>query len=233
MRDGRIILADVTGQSLTFNGRSALFIQATDVTLRERERQEMERQRDRLQRQAELIDLSNDAIITATADRVITSWNVGAEKLYGWSKAEAVGKVLGSLLQTDPQVSTEFAAILREKLRWEGELLQRRRDGSTVTVDSRQVLRLDAAGAPAGILEINRDITTHKQLEEQLRQSQKLDCIGQLAGGVAHDFNNLMTIVSGYAGMAMEDLPPVIHCATRCRKSKRPRLALLHSPVNC
>ncbi len=209
VRDGRIILADVTGQSVTFNGRTARFTQATDVTLRERERQEMERQRDRLQRQAELIDLSNDAIVTATADRVITSWNVGAEKLYGWSKAEAVGKVLGSLLQTDPQVSTEFAATLREKLRWEGELVQRRRDGSTVTVDSRQVLQLDASGAPAGILEINRDITTHKQLEEQLRQSQKLDCIGQLAGGVAHDFNNLMTIVSGYAGMAMEDLPPV------------------------
>ncbi len=209
VRDGRIILADVTGQSLTFNGRSALFVQATDVTLRERERQEMERQRDRLQRQAELIDLSNDAIITATPDRVITSWNVGAEKLYGWSKAEAVGQVLGSLLQTDPQVSDEFVAILHEKLRWEGELLQRRRDGSTVTVDSRQVLRLDADGAPVGILEINRDISTHKQLEEQLRQAQKLDSIGQLAGGVAHDFNNLMTIVSGYAGMALEDLPPV------------------------
>ena len=205
-RDGCIILVEISSQPLVFKGKSACLVLAVDITERERVRQEIEWQRDRLQRQAELIDLSKDAIITTGADRVVSSWNAGAEKLYGWSKAEAVGRAVGDLLQAPPALAAEIENALQDKLHWEGELTQTAREGRAVTVDSRKVLRRDPAGVPAGLLEINRDVSDQRRLEEQLRQAQKLQSIGQLAGGVAHDFNNLMTIVSGYAGMALEEL---------------------------
>jgi two-component system cell cycle sensor histidine kinase/response regulator CckA len=206
-RDGSVILVEISSQPLWFDGRSACLIQAIDVTTRENNRREVAWQRDHLQNQAELIDLSNDAIITATAGQVITGWNLGAEKIYGWSRAEALGRDLGEVVQTTSPASADIDSQLRAGLHWEGELIQTRRDGRPAIIDSRQVLKVDAGGAITGILQINRDITANRELEDQLRQAQKLDSIGKLAGGVAHDFNNLMTIVSGYAGMALDELP--------------------------
>jgi PAS domain S-box-containing protein len=205
--DGSIILVEITGQPLVFDGRAACLIGAADVTARVRSEQEIKRQRDRLQVQAELINQSNDAIIGCSAEGVIAGWNGGAEKLYGWTPSEAVGRQLTELLQTDPETAGEIGGALREQGKWEGELAQSRRDGRRLTVDSRQVVLRDTAGGLTGVLAINRDITDRRYLEEQLRQSQKLESVGQLAGGVAHDFNNLMTIVSGYANMVLEDLP--------------------------
>jgi len=169
---------------------------------------EIRRQRDALQRQAELIDSSNDAIIVADSNRVIMSWNGGAQKLYGWTEQEASGKVLHELLQTT--CPTSIAAItdeLRRNKHWEGEMVQTCRNGQTVTVDSRQVLLPDTAASPGGMLEINRDITDRKRLEGQLFQSQKLESLGRLAGGVAHDFNNILAVVIGYSEMVLEELP--------------------------
>jgi len=127
-----------------------------------------------LQRQAGLIDLSHDGIITADKDRVITGWNTGAQEMYGWTEAEAVGHVMGDFFQTHGVISTAaIDRILSLADRWDGELEHTRRDGTRLTVDSRQVLRRDAAGNPAGILEINRDITAQKQAGEQLREAHR------------------------------------------------------------
>jgi len=174
----------------------------------ERSYRELRSQSDALRRQGQLIDLSNDAIIIADTRRVITGWNGGAEKLYGWKKAEAIGHVIHDFLQTVSPVSVqEMDNVLGRKHRWDGELVNTCRDGRKVTVDSHQVLLQDAGGEPGGILEINRDISDRKHLEEQLLQSQKLESVGQLAGGVAHDFNNLLTVINGYSIMALEELP--------------------------
>ncbi len=141
--------------------------------------------------------------------RLITGWNGGAEKLYGWKEAEAVGQVIHDFLQTVSPVSVqEMDNILGRRNRWEGELVHTCRDGRKVTVESHQVQLQDASGEPGGILEINRDVSDRKHLEEQLLQSQKLESVGQLAGGVAHDFNNLLTVINGYSAMALEDLSP-------------------------
>jgi two-component system, cell cycle sensor histidine kinase and response regulator CckA len=160
-----------------------------------------------LRRDKELIDLSGDAVITMDASRVVTGWSRGAEEMYGWMEAEAIGLSIDQLLRTESAVPREeINALLHAKSRWNGELIHWRRDGRRLTVDSRQALLRDEAGATAGILEVDRDLTEREQLEEQLRQSQKLESIGQLAGGVAHDFNNLLTVISGYAELILPDL---------------------------
>jgi two-component system, cell cycle sensor histidine kinase and response regulator CckA len=160
-------------------------------------------------RHSELINLSSDAVITLDANRIVTAWSRGAAEMYGWMEVEAIGRSVQDLLCTEAAIPLEeIDAILHAKLRWNGELIHTRRDGKRLTADSRQALLSDPLGGTIGILEINRDLTERQHLEEQLRQSQKLESVGQLAGGVAHDFNNLLTVISGYAEMMLPDLPP-------------------------
>ena len=165
-------------------------------------------QRDTLQRQAELINLANDAIIVADAKRVITAWNGGAEKMYGWKESEAVGRVIHELLQTvGPIPVEEIDSVLRTTQRWEGELVHTHKDGRKITVDSRHILPRSGAGDPGSFLEINRDVTERHTLQQQLTQAQKMESLGLLAGGVAHDFNNLLTVIIGYSSMLQGALP--------------------------
>jgi len=155
------------------NGRTAL-ICAQDITARKQAEVELREQRDALQRQARLIDLSHDAIVAQDKKRVITGWNAGAQELYGWTEAEAVGNLTDEFFQTRSTISTGTVnEILSRTGRWEGELEHSRRDGTHLTVDSRQILMRDSEGNPAGFLEINRDITESKRAEEALRESEK------------------------------------------------------------
>lgn len=171
---------------------------------REKTSLDLKRQRDTLKHQAELIDLSNDAIIIADSRRRIVAWNGGAETLYGWRENEAIGQYIHEFLRTSSAIPvSEIDETLRVRHKWEGQLIHTCRDGKQVTVDSRHVLRPDADGMPARFLEINRDVTDRKRLEEQLFQSQKMESLGQLAGGIAHDFNNLLTVINGYCELIL------------------------------
>jgi PAS domain S-box-containing protein len=108
----------------------------------------------RFREQAELLDLTFDAVIVRNLRDEITYWNHGAEELYGWRAEEVLGKMLHELLQTVyPTALEEIDAETREQGSWEGELTHSRRDGSVVTVSSRWVLRRDAQGNPNGILD--------------------------------------------------------------------------------
>jgi PAS domain S-box-containing protein len=128
----------------------------------------------KLSRQAHLIDLSHDAIIVADHNRVITGWNAGARAMYGWTEAEALGKVLHQLLRTKSGVSrATIDEILSREGRWDGELVHTRADGTQLTTESRQVLLRDGAGSSA-ILEINRDITARKEADRILRRQADL-----------------------------------------------------------
>jgi PAS domain S-box-containing protein len=127
-----------------------------------------------LQEDTSLLDLAHDSIIVRDLDGAIRFWNRGAEETYGWSKAEALGKITHALLATEFPTSLEdMEADLLRHGRWEGELAHRTRDSRRIVVASRQVLKRDARGAPSSILEINSDITQRKKAEEALRQSEE------------------------------------------------------------
>jgi PAS domain S-box-containing protein len=120
--------------------------------------------------QAELLDLSHDAIFVRDMNRTITYWNRACERIYGWRSEEALGRRTAEVLSTNfPKPLTEIETDVVQKGVWEGELTQRRRDGSEVTVSSRWALRRDAAGNPQAILESNRDITARVREERKFR----------------------------------------------------------------
>ena len=146
---------------------------------------ERRKERDALRRQSELLNLSYDAIIFATPDWIITGWNNGAREVYGWTADEAIGKQTHALLRTRSIVpAAEIDATLRSRGRWDGELVHVRKDGQEIVVESCHALLRDDRGEPAGILEINRDITARKRAEAALRESEQWLKFGQEAAGV-------------------------------------------------
>jgi len=161
----------------------------------------------RLEQQAALLDKAQDAIIVSDIDGHITFWNKGAERLYGWSAAEALGKPKRELLENEPRLFDAGMKQVMETGEWAGSLEQKRRDGNTFTVESVLSLVTDDEGKPNCVLCINTDISERLALEEQLRQSQRLEAVGQLTGGIAHDFNNLLTVILGNAELMVDQLP--------------------------
>jgi PAS domain S-box-containing protein len=160
----------------------------------------------KLEEQAELLDLAHDTIMVRDMGSVILFWNKGAEEMYGWSKEEALGRNSHELLHTEfpePLEDIEFD-LLREG-RWEGELIHRTRDGRTVVVESRQALKYGDGPQPAGVLELNYDITEHRLAEEELAmhtaavesQAELLDLLPEAV--IARDMNGLVLSWSGAA----------------------------------
>jgi PAS domain S-box-containing protein len=131
----------------------------------------LELQTRRLREQSQLLDLANDGIFIRSLDGSIYYWNEGAERLYGWSRQEALAKPLETLLQTEfPLPFEEVKEALFRDGSWEGELIHARRDGTRVTVASRWTLWRNQEGTPLGWLQINSDISERKQAEHALRE---------------------------------------------------------------
>ena len=165
----------------------------------------------RLVSQAALLDLTHDAIFVRDSNNIITYWNHGAEQLYGWTAAEAIGRNANELLQTRYQTGLmRIERVLLEIGHWEGELTQTRRDGSEITILSRWSLDRDKHGNPAATMETNSDVTLRRAAEHDLRKAQaelahvtRLTTLGELAASIAHETSQpLAAIVSnGEAGM--------------------------------
>ncbi len=136
-----------------------------DITERIADQQALERQTVALREQAELLDLAHDAIVVRRLDGEVTYWNHGSHQMYGFSREDAVGKHVHTLLRTDGTLSVFHSQLLADGY-WDGELTHIRRDGQEVVVSSRWVLKRDAAGQPESILQIDTDVTARKQAEE-------------------------------------------------------------------
>jgi two-component system cell cycle sensor histidine kinase/response regulator CckA len=163
-------------------------------------RQRAERQ---VQFQASLLDQVPNGIIAIDADGTIIQWNKFAVTLFQWKAEDVVGRGIKAVgvLPESPLQESETANWLQNGY-WEGELELRKRDGTTFSAYVIETaIRVGQVGR--GFVVLASDITYRKQLEDQLRQSQKMEAIGSLAGGVAHDFNNLLTAIIGYSQLAM------------------------------
>jgi two-component system NtrC family sensor kinase len=151
----------------------------------------------RLAAQAAMIENLQDPIIGMDPEFRITLWNPAAERLYGWTSEEAVGRVAPELLNTRV-IRGEVASLpdrLGAKGAFDGELIHHHRDGAPIRVEARTRTLTDDEGRVRGRVASIRDVTRERTLDEQLRQAQKMEAIGQLTGGIAHDFNNLLTII--------------------------------------
>ena len=163
-----------------------------------------------LSRLASIVDSSEDAIMSADLDGVILTWNAAAERILGYTAAEAVGKNI--TLIVPPEMVDEEARILAKLNAGENirhfETTRLRKDGVRLQVSLAISPIQDANGEIAAVSGILRDITARKTLDEQLRQTAKLESLGVLAGGIAHDFNNLLAGILGNASMAFDMLAP-------------------------
>jgi PAS domain S-box-containing protein len=175
-----------------FGGTGQVVITYRDIT----ERRQMDEARNRL---AAIVESSEDAIISKSDTGIVTSWNRGAQKLFGYAAEEIIGRSITRLLPEDRL--TEEADILRRIKLGETvehiETVRKAKNGTSIQVSLTISPIRDANGRVVGASKIARNITERKQLQSQLYQSQKMEAIGQLTGGIAHDFNNLLGVILG------------------------------------
>jgi len=177
------VVRDAAGKSVRMIGGM------TDLT-------ERRRAEEKLREQAALLDQAKDAIIVRALDHSILYWNRSAERFYGWTAAEAIGRSIKELIYADPAPFLTATALVIERGEWTGEIEHIRRDGTSLIVEGRWTLMRDEAGQPKSILAINTDITERRKLEQQFFRAQRLESIGTLAGGIAHDLNNLLAPIT-------------------------------------
>jgi two-component system cell cycle sensor histidine kinase/response regulator CckA len=155
---------------------------------------ERKRAEEKIREQSALLDKAHDAIGVWDLEQHFIYWNKGAQHLYGWAAEEIVGKNADELLYKEESPRRiEAKKRVIEKGEWAGELHQVTKNGKEVIVESRWTLVRDDAGKPKSILVINTDITEKKKLEAQFLRAQRMESIGTLAGGIAHDLNNVLT----------------------------------------
>ena len=163
------------------------------AVLEAEERMELKRAEQRILQQADLLNIATDAITVLDMEHNILFWNKGAEETYGWGAQEAIGAKVNQLLfKKVPSEFEEALNVIEEKGEWKGEFHQLTRDGKEVIVESHWTLVPDELGKPRSIFVVSTDITEKKRLESQFLRAQRMESIGTLAGGIAHDLNNML-----------------------------------------
>ncbi|MDZ4690297.1 PAS domain S-box protein [Terricaulis sp.] len=205
---GRWLEAEATGIDITERLQIEEDLRLSNAKLRDAETT--------LQQQAALLDKAHEGMIVRDLSHHIQFWNKGAERIFGWTREEALGRIKHELLYEDARAFHEANRRVFELGEWNGIVEQTRKDGQRVKVQANWTLIRDINGAPQSVFCIVSDVTDRLSLEEQLKQSQRLEAIGQLTGGVAHDFNNLLTVVLGNSEALVErlaDRPDLRHLA--------------------
>lgn len=184
--NGEIFPVEFDAGSSIWDGKEAIQIVSRDIT----QRKEVENQ---IREQAALLNIAHEAIFVLDSACNILFWNKGAEVLYGWTAQEAINKNAGEIISKPTAIQRlEASKCLMEKGKWSGELQDVTKDGRNIIVESRWVLMQDEEKKQKKVLIVNTDITDKKELEIQFLRAQRMDNIGALASGIAHDLNNVL-----------------------------------------
>ena len=206
-KDGSVVWLSESARAVFDESGVVLYYEGIAEDITERKRAE-EALRESEEQYRDLVENAHDIIYTHDLQGRYTSMNNAGEQITGYTHEE--GLALDLTKTVAPEYIEKAREMLRRKLAGEKvtayELEIIAKDGHRITVDANTKLVFHN-GVPVGVQGIARDVTERKRLEEQLRQSQKLEAIGQLAGGVAHDFNNLLTVISGYSDLLLRRLP--------------------------
>uniref|UniRef100_B8HSW1 histidine kinase n=1 Tax=Cyanothece sp. (strain PCC 7425 / ATCC 29141) TaxID=395961 RepID=B8HSW1_CYAP4 len=162
---------------------------------------------EKIREQAALLDIVPDAIYVCDLSKRIIYWNQGAERLYGWTAAEAIGQPAHELLRSSQLSAEAIMPRLLEGGEFQDEVCKLSKTGQEVIVAARWALVRNEAGQPKAILAVNTDITEKKKLEAQFLRAQRLESIGTLAGGLAHDLNNMLTPILISAQLLQKQFP--------------------------
>ncbi|WP_242044516.1 hybrid sensor histidine kinase/response regulator [Anabaena azotica] len=184
------VFYDQSGKAIRMVG-VVMDISERQAALRERKQAEI-----KIHQQATLLDIATDAILVQDLNNQILFWNQSAKRLYGWLEQETIGQnAINLLFNTEEslQLLEKIHAALADKGFWQGEINQITKDGKKIIVESRWTLVRDEQGQPKSFLVSNTDITQKKQIESQFLRAQRLESIGILASGIAHDLNNVLS----------------------------------------
>jgi two-component system cell cycle sensor histidine kinase/response regulator CckA len=204
-RDGRELDVEITSHPIEFAGRRARLVHVADVSERNRAMQALHESEARFRTVVESID--EGLLITDRDDRIVYA-NSRVTEILGWTAEELVGRIGYELLVPPGERAAMRARLGRRASgvaeRWQMQLL--RKDGTRVWVEHSGLPFRDDAGTIVGTIGAFAEITERLRLEEELRQSQKMEAVGRLAGGIAHDFNNLLTAITNYSELLFAEL---------------------------
>ena len=186
-KTGRRFWVEVSLKRAFIGGKNRVLAVVRDISLRKQEEEQ-------LREQAALLDHATDAIIVQDLDGMVLYWNQGAERMYGWLAEEAKGRNVRDLYYKEnlSQYRAAKGALL-ENGQWFGEIRQRTKDGTEIIAEGHWTLVPEETGKPKSMFAINTDITERKKLEAQFLRAQRMESIGALAAGIAHNLGNLLS----------------------------------------
>jgi len=203
VRDGSIKWIEIGAVLIAWEGNPATLNFFSDVTDRKRAEEERERL-------MTAIEQAGEIIVTTDPEGTIQYVNPAFERITGYTKEEAVGqnpRILKSGKQ-DKAFYQDLWGTITSGRTWKGRMVNKRKDGTLYTEEATLSPVCDVSGRIINYVAVKRDITEHLRLAAEFLQAQKMESVGRLAGGVAHDFNNKLSIILGYAGLALNQVDP-------------------------
>lgn len=180
-------------EATVYPSPDGIAIYVRDVTDEEKARATLRERDHRIASQAALLDKTGDAMVVRGLDHTIQHWNRGAAAMYGWSAEEAIGQSIRDLIYDETEQFDAATAVVMSTGEWAGDVTQVARDGSVIVASCRWSLVLDDEGLPEAIFAVNSDVTERRRIDEIASREQRMKSLGTLAGGIAHDLNNVLT----------------------------------------